>query len=308
MNLALDIKNLTKTYQNGTKALKNLNLEIQSGEFFALLGENGAGKTTTIGILTDLVKKTEGTVKVFGEDIDNNFTEIKKMIGVVPQEMNFGIFERVIDIVVNQAGYYGINKKIATQRAEEILTKLGLEEKMYVKSMQLSGGMKRRLMIARALVHSPKFLILDEPTAGVDVTLRLGMWDYLKEINQKGVTILLTTHYLEEVEQLCDRAGIMHKGELVKIDSVRNLTNSLDSEKYLIDFEEMSEESSNLIISELDGFQPTLLDKNTIQFIVSKNNSLDTLTRKLINYPIKFASIKPNGSRLEEMFVNLISK
>ena len=212
---ALEIQNLTKTYATGTQALKGVSLTIPEGDFFALLGPNGAGKTTIIGITTGLVNKTSGTVKVFGHDIDTE-TELAKMqIGLVGQEVNFNPFEKLINIVVNQAGYYGIPRSVAIPRSEKILTELGLKEKMNQNAMTLSGGMKRRLMIARALVNEPRFLILDEPTAGVDVELRRGMWDYLQGLSKKGLTILLTTHYLEEAEQLCKHVAIINKGEIV---------------------------------------------------------------------------------------------
>ena len=214
MEPALSIKNVKKTYASGTEALKGVSLEVPQGDFFALLGPNGAGKTTLIGIVTGLVNKTAGEVKVYGADIDKDPEKARTFIGVVPQEMNFDFFGRVIDIVVNQGGYYGIPRSVAIPRAEEILKGVGLYEKRFDKSMALSGGMKRRLMIARALIHKPRFLVLDEPTAGVDVELRRGMWDYLRSLTSEGVTILLTTHYLEEAEQLCKHVAIIHKGEI----------------------------------------------------------------------------------------------
>jgi ABC-2 type transport system ATP-binding protein len=222
---AIQIENLTKIYKGTTQpAIDNLSFTIEKGEFFALLGENGAGKTTTIGVLTSLVNKTSGQVSVMNIDIDKDFPLAKSFIGVVPQEFNFNIFEEVLDIVVTQGGYYGMMPSVAKPKAIQILTDLGLGQKLHAKGNELSGGMKRRLMIARALIHDPQILILDEPTAGVDVGLRLGMWEYLKKINtERGVTILLTTHYLEEVEALCQRAAIMHKGKLVKLDTVKNL-------------------------------------------------------------------------------------
>lgn len=212
---ALTIKNVTKTYSNGTQALKGVSLEIPEGDFFALLGPNGAGKTTIIGIATGLVNKTSGTIEVFGHDTDKEPEVAKTFIGLVGQEINFNPFEKPIDIVVNQAGYYGIPRSVALPRAQELLHDLGLGDKMHGSGMQLSGGMKRRLMIARALVHRPKFLILDEPTAGVDVELRRGMWDYLKKLTSEGLTILLTTHYLEEAEQLANHVAIINKGQIV---------------------------------------------------------------------------------------------
>jgi ABC-2 type transport system ATP-binding protein len=232
---AIEIKDLVKTYQTGTKALKGVSLTVEPGDFFALLGANGAGKTTLIGILTGLVNKTSGTVKVYGHDIDKDFSSAKTFLGVVPQEFNFHMFENVLDIVVNQAGYFGIPHKIALKDAEAILKKVGLWEKRKAMARTLSGGMKRRLMIARGLIHHPKILILDEPTAGVDVELRIGMWDYLREINKQGTTIILTTHYLEEVEQMCRHAAIIKEGEIVRLDTVANLTKEHKLEKIFLD-------------------------------------------------------------------------
>lgn len=232
---ALEITDLKKTYKTGTQALKGVSLSVAEGDFFALLGANGAGKTTLIGILTGLVNKTSGTIKVFGHDTDKDFSTVKNFLGVVPQEFNFNMFENVLDIVVNQAGYFGVDYKKALADAEVILKKVGLWEKRKSMSRTLSGGMKRRLMIARGLIHHPKVLILDEPTAGVDVELRLGMWDYLREINTQGTTIILTTHYLEEVEQMCRNAAIIKHGEIVRLDTVANLTQGQKLEKIFLD-------------------------------------------------------------------------
>ena len=226
---ALSIRDLKKTYGSGTVALKGVSLEVPEGDFYALLGPNGAGKTTIIGITTGLVNKTSGTVKVFGHDIDTETEKAKTYIGLVGQEINFNPFEKPLDIVVNQAGYYGIPRKVALPRAEELLTALGLGDKMRSTGMQLSGGMKRRLMIARALIHRPRFLILDEPTAGVDVELRRGMWDYLRKLTGSGVTILLTTHYLEEAEQLCKHVAIINKGEIVANGTMEEVLATHDS-------------------------------------------------------------------------------
>ncbi|HWP61745.1 MAG TPA: ABC transporter ATP-binding protein [Candidatus Paceibacterota bacterium] len=220
---ALSIKNLKKTYGSGTVALQGVSLEIPEGDFFALLGPNGAGKTTIIGIATGLVNKTSGSVEVFGHDIDKETEKAKTFIGLVGQEINFNPFEKLIDTVVNQGGYYGIPRSEALPRAKQLLTDLGLGEKMNGPSMQLSGGMKRRLMIARALIHQPKFLILDEPTAGVDVELRRGMWDYLRKLTAQGLTVLLTTHYLEEAEQLAKHVAIINKGQIVVNDTIQNV-------------------------------------------------------------------------------------
>jgi ABC-2 type transport system ATP-binding protein len=299
MPLAIEIQNLSKTYSNGTKALQDINLEIEQGDFFALLGANGAGKTTIIGVMTSLVNKTAGTVKISGVDIDQNFDLAKTYIGVVPQEFNFSIFEKVIDIVVNQGGYYGIPTDVATKRATVILTKLGLKDKMNVVARTLSGGMKRRLMIARALIHEPRILVLDEPTAGVDVELRIGMWEYLNELNADGVTILLTTHYLEEVEQLCKNAAIIKSGQIVKQDSVRNLLNSLDQETYQVEVDDASK------ITELPkGI--TKLDDHTFEAIIQKGQGLNSIVSLLDQSKIQVLGIRPKGNRLEELFLNII--
>ena len=312
MSFAIQINDLNKTYSNGTQAIKNISLNIEEGDFYALLGANGAGKTTTINIMTSLVNKTAGTVKIFGVDIDKNFSEAKRYIGVVPQEFNFSIFEKVLDVVVNQAGYYGIPFDIAKPRAIEILTRLGLGNKLDTVSRALSGGMKRRLMIARALIHQPRLLILDEPTAGVDVELRLGMWDYLREMNeQNGVTILLTTHYLEEVEQLCKNAAIIKEGEIVKQDTVRNLLNSLDEEIYQVEINDTAQ-----LITKLAKANPSsqisdkikIVDDHILELVIKKNEGLNEAIAVFSMANIKILAIRPKGNRLEELFLNVINK
>ena len=301
---AILIQGLNKTYSNGVQAIKNIDLEIPKGEFFALLGLNGAGKTTTIGVLTGLVNKTGGHVEIAGIDIDKHPAQSRTHLGVVPQEFNFNMFEQVLDIVVNQAGYYGIPENIAKPRAIEILTRLGLESKLNMQATTLSGGMKRRLMIARALIHEPEILILDEPTAGVDVELRIGMWDYLKEINQnRGVTILLTTHYLEEVEALCNRAAIIKGGEIVKLDTVRNLMNSLENESYSIELKD------NFVASQLpaNNFGLIKIDEKTLEASLNKSQTLNDLITILTDNKIIVNGIRPKGNRLEELFVSVVS-
>ncbi len=232
---AIEVIDLVKTFKSGCRALKGVSLTVQEGDFFALLGANGAGKTTLINILTGLVNKNSGTVKVFGHDIDKDFSSAKNCLGVVPQEFNFHMFENVMDIVVNQAGYFGVEHKVAVRDAQEILKKVGLWDKRSAMARTLSGGMKRRLMVARGLIHHPKILILDEPTAGVDVELRIGMWEYLREINRLGTTIILTTHYLEEVEQMCRNAAIIKEGEIVRLDSVKQLMQGQKLEKIFLE-------------------------------------------------------------------------
>jgi ABC-2 type transport system ATP-binding protein len=299
---AITITDLVKTYKSGTKALKGVNLEVKEGDFFALLGANGAGKTTIIGILTDLVTKTSGAVKIFDYDIEKDFSKAKKLIGVVPQEFNFNMFERVQDIVATQAGYFGIDWPAALKEAEVILKRLNLWEKRNSPSRSLSGGMKRRLMIARALVHHPKLLILDEPTAGVDVELRIGMWEYLKEINAKGTTILLTTHYLEEVEQMCRHAAIIKEGEIVHQDSVRNLTQMLHEEIYVITVDKMQS------LSSVESFAPVLVDPNTLEVELNRKEELNDLISKLISSGFVITDIHPKSRRLEKLFLRLLAQ
>jgi ABC-2 type transport system ATP-binding protein len=306
--LAIEIKNLSKTYKNGVKALSDINLQISSGEFFALLGANGAGKTTIIGILTDLVRKTSGQVIINGTDIDKDFSTAKSYIGIVPQEFNFNIFEKVLDIVVNQAGYYGIPRDEAMPKAIQILEKLGLGDKLKVQSRTLSGGMKRRLMIARALIHDPEILILDEPTAGVDVELRNGMWEYLRQINQENqVTIVLTTHYLEEVEQLCDRAAIIKKGEIVRLDTVKNLISSMNQEEYVIDLKETVTVTDTQALKNNLEIPITIADNNTLHAILKKEQTLNQLINFLSQQNIVISGIRPKGNRLEALFLDTIN-
>lgn len=294
---ALTVAGVSKIYKNGVKALNSVSLEIKKGDFFALLGANGAGKTSLIGIITGLVNKTEGKIEVLGHDIDKEPNLVKSMVGIVPQEFNFSMFEKVIDIIVWQAGYFGIPRNEAVLRAEEILEQLGLGDKKNVIARTLSGGMKRRLMIARALVHKPKFLILDEPTAGVDVELRHGMWEYLKKLNEEdGVTILLTTHYLEEVEQMCKNAAIIKHGEVIRKDTVKNLLNSVEKETYLIDTKNTVTKSKF-----------TIVDENTLEVVLKKGMSLNTIISQLSAEGVEVAGIRPRGNRLEDLFLNILN-
>jgi ABC-2 type transport system ATP-binding protein len=303
MSSALSIRQLTKTYGNGFQALHGIDLDVSEGDFFALLGPNGAGKSTTIGIISTLVNKTGGTVNVFGHDLDQQPSALKRCIGVVPQEFNFNQFEKVFDIVVTQAGYYGIPGKIAKARAEQYLEQLGLWDKRNVPSRELSGGMKRRLMIARALVHQPRLLILDEPTAGVDIELRRSMWSFLTELNQQGITIILTTHYLEEAEQLCRNIGIIDHGRIVENTSMRELLKKLHVETFLLDLKE-----SLLVPPQLVGYPSQLLDHHTLEVQVEKTQGVTELFRQLGQQHIEVLSLRNKTNRLEELFVSLVEK
>ncbi len=298
---ALEITNLTKTYANGTQALKNINLHVEDGDFFALLGANGAGKTTIIGILTDLVKKTSGEVKVLGHDIDHDFSKVKKFIGVVPQEINLNIFEKVMDILVTQAGYFGIPRNEAIVQAEMLTKRLGLWEKRFSVSRTLSGGMKRRLMIARALMHSPKILFLDEPTAGVDVEIRHEMWQYLRELNAAGMTILLTTHYLEEVEQMCRNAAIIKGGEIIMHDSVKKLVSLMEKEIYIVSVQHVTDSDS------LAHFEPKIIDETTLEVELSRKETLHDFVAALAKTGMILTDIRPKGHRLEKLFLEVLS-
>ena len=301
MSSALSIRQLTKTYANGFQALKGIDLDVAEGDFFALLGPNGAGKSTTIGILSTLVNKSGGSVEVFGHDLDRDPSGLKRCLGVVPQEFNFSQFEKVFDIVVTQAGYYGIPQKVAKERAELYLTQLGLWDKHNEAARMLSGGMKRRLMIARALVHEPRLLILDEPTAGVDIELRRSMWSFLTELNQKGITIILTTHYLEEAEQLCRHIGIIDHGSIVENTSMKALLKTLHVETFLLDLKE-----SLTVAPLLQGYPALLVDHHTLEVQVEKSLGITELFRQLAAQNIEVLSLRNKSNRLEELFVSLV--
>jgi ABC-2 type transport system ATP-binding protein len=298
---ALTIENLTKVYGDGFEALKGISLQVQQGDFFALLGPNGAGKSTTIGIICSLVAKTGGRVSVFDVDIDQDFAAAKKYIGIVPQEFNFNQFEKAFDIVVNQAGYYGLPPELARQRAEKYLRALGLWDKRDVPSRMLSGGMKRRLMIARALVHQPRLLILDEPTAGVDIEMRRSMWDFLRQINAEGTTIILTTHYLEEAEALCRNIAIINHGKIVEHSSIKDLLRRLHREVFILDcLEELPESLS------IDGFTVRRTDAHAMEVEVEKGQFINQVFLELERQGIHINSMRNRANRLEEMFVNLV--
>jgi ABC-2 type transport system ATP-binding protein len=299
---ALEINNLTKIYPNKLIALNSINLNVNQGDFFALLGPNGAGKSTAIGIICDLTKKTSGSVKIFGHCIDENNDDAKSCIGIVPQEINFSQFETCLEIVVNQGGFYGIKRSHATKRAEKYLRKLNLWEKRNERSRNLSGGMKRRLMIARALVHEPKMLILDEPTAGVDVELRRSMWDFLIDINQQGVTIVLTTHYLEEAESLCKNIAIINHGKIVENTSMKKLLSKLNKETFIFDLNNPIKELPNL-----DDYNLKLIDTTTIEVEVDRERNINKLFEILTKKNINITSMRNKTGRLEELFLKLLN-
>ena len=298
MTYALEIKNLRKTYANGMQALKGIDLTVQAGDFYALLGPNGAGKSTTIGIITSLVNKTSGTVKVFGYDIDTDLVRAKQQIGIVPQEFNFNQFETCQQILVNQAGYYGVPRKEALVRAEKCLKQSDLWEKRNVRARMLSGGMKRRLMIARALMHEPKLLILDEPTAGVDIELRRAMWDFLRELNEGGTTIILTTHYLEEAEMLCRNIGIIQAGEVIENTSMQKLLAKLHAETFVLDLDKPLD-------SEIDDFTSHLVEPKKLEVEIVRNQGINSVFMQLQEKGIQVLSMRNKANRLEELFLKL---
>ncbi|MEI2780241.1 MAG: ABC transporter ATP-binding protein [Candidatus Competibacter sp.] len=300
---ALAIRDLRKTYANGLQAVRGIDLDIVEGEFFALLGPNGAGKSTAIGIVCSLVRKTGGSVRVFGHDIDTDLTAAKRCIGLVPQEFNFNQFEPVVEIVVNQAGYYGIPRALAQRRAETYLKQLGLWEKRREMARQLSGGMKRRLMIARALVHEPKLLILDEPTAGVDIEIRRSMWEFLREINGRGTTIILTTHYLEEAESLCRHVAIIDEGLIVESGQMGALLGRLNVETFVLNLRYPLAE-----LPDVSGYTLRRVDASTLEADVSKDRGLNDLFQQLSAHGIVILSLRNKVNRLEELFIRLVDK
>ena len=300
MPIAISIKDLKKTYSNGFEALKGISLEVEEGDFFALLGPNGAGKSTTIGVLSTLVNRTSGVVSIFGKNVDTHVYETKLDLGVVPQEINFNQFEKVRDIVMAQAGYYGLPRKLAAERCEKYLRKLGLWGKRDDRSRSLSGGMKRRLMIARALVHEPRLLILDEPTAGVDIELRRSMWEFLTEINEQGTTIILTTHYLEEAEQLCRNIAIIAEGNIVENTSMKLLLAELDSQIFV--FDSTNELESDFEI-DLEGVSVTVIDSHTFELTVPAVIQINQVFASLDRKSIPVRSMRNKTNRLEQLFL-----
>ena len=303
MSKAISIKNLTKTYANNVKALKGISLDIEKGDFFALLGPNGAGKSTAIGIISSLVNKTSGSVEIHGYDLDSQKDQAKSCIGLVPQEFNFNVFEPVFEIIVNQAGYYGIPRKQAAIRAEQLLKQLGLWEKRLDMARELSGGMKRRLMIARALVHDPQLLILDEPSAGVDIEIRRSMWIFLEEINRQGTTIILTTHYLEEAEALCRNIAIINNGEIIENTSMKSLLTQLQTETFVLDLKESVSE-----VPLVEGYNITLRDASTLTVEVAKAQTINEVFDELSRRNLHVTSMRNKSNRLEELFVRLTGK
>ncbi|WP_206483280.1 ABC transporter ATP-binding protein [Thalassotalea sp. G2M2-11] len=300
MEKALEITSLKKTYKGGFQALKGIDLSVKQGDFFALLGPNGAGKSTTIGVITSLVNKTAGQVKVFGHDIDQALETAKSFIGLVPQEFNFNQFESLTKILVNQAGYYGVERSLAHKRAEKYLKQLDLWDKKDAPARNLSGGMKRRLMIARALMHEPKVLILDEPTAGVDIELRRSMWDFLRELNKQGITIILTTHYLEEAEMLCRNIAIIDSGVIVENTDMKSLLAKLDVETFVLDLKLNSPEPK------IEGFCYRVIDGHTIEVDVKKSQRINDVFMQLSEQQIDVQSMRNKSNRLEELFVSLV--
>lgn len=301
MTVAIAIKELKKTYANGFEALKGISLEVEQGDFFALLGPNGAGKSTTIGVISTLVNRSGGAVEVFGRNVDTHVYETKLDLGVVPQEVNFSQFERVRDIVMTQAGYYGLPRSLAHERTEKYLKKLGLWEKRMDRSRSLSGGMKRRLMIARALVHEPRLLILDEPTAGVDIELRRSMWDFLTEINASGTTIILTTHYLEEAEQLCRNIAIIDNGEIIENTSMKKLLSELDSQVFVLDSPSLLAEE---IVLNTTGVSARRVDEHSLEVSVAAGVNVNSVFAELDSKGIAISSMRNKTNRLEQLFIS----
>lgn len=301
-NIALNIEGLTKVYKNGVEAIKGVDLQVNEGDFFALLGPNGAGKSTTIGVISSLVNKTKGKVEVFGHNIDTDLEAAKAHLGLVPQEFNFSQFETLGQILVNQAGYYGVTRSEAHKRADKYLKQLGLLEKKDKQARTLSGGMKRRLMIARALMHEPKLLILDEPTAGVDIELRRSMWEFLRQINEQGVTIILTTHYLEEAELLCKNIAIIDTGRIVENTTIKALLAKLDKETFILDLKMPANPVT------LAGYKFTMTDDHTMEVEVAKSQGLNAVFSALTEQGNTVLSMRNKANRLEELFVGLLEQ
>jgi ABC-2 type transport system ATP-binding protein len=298
---ALEIRNLRKTYDNGHVALRGINLDVAEGDFFALLGPNGAGKSTTIGITSSLVNKTEGEISIFDFNLDTNLSEAKSCLGIVPQEINFSLFESIIEVVLNQAGYYGINRKLAMTRAEKYLKQLDLWDRRKNNTRTLSGGFKRRLMIARALIHEPRILILDEPTAGVDVELRRSMWEFLRQLNIDGTTIVLTTHYLEEAEYLCKNIAIIDNGEIIENNSMKQLLSKLNVETFILELENAIEQ-----VPGCEQYRLRLVEPTSLEVDLGKDQNINNLFSFLSENKIGVRSMRGKSNRLEELFIRLL--
>ena len=300
---ALEVRGLVKQYRNGVQALKGIDLDVGEGDFFALLGPNGAGKSTLIGICTSLVSKSAGRISVFGHDLDDELEAAKACIGIVPQEINLNQFETPETIVINQAGFYGIPRPVARERAEKYLTALSLWDKRHKLARTLSGGMKRRLMIARALMHEPRLLILDEPTAGVDIEIRRSMWDFLRALNARGTTIILTTHYLEEAESLCRNIAIIDRGRIAEADRMDSLLRKLHTESFVLSLREPVS-----VVPQLEGYDFDLIDPQTLEVEVSKERDLNELFARLSADGVHVLSMRNKVNRLEEIFMRLVEK
>jgi len=300
---ALALRGLTKTYKNGVQALKGIDLEVEEGDFFALLGPNGAGKTTAIGIITSLVNKTAGSVEVFGHNIDTELAAAKACIGLVPQELNFNQFETVSTILLNQAGFYGIPRHVASDRLEKYLHKLQLWEKRNATARSLSGGMKRRLMIVRALVHEPRLLILDEPTAGVDIEVRRSMWEFIREVNAAGTTIILTTHYLEEAENLCRNVAIINQGQIIEHERMSTLLRKLNMETFVLNLRHPTQ-----TVPTLPGYQVQMTDDHTLEVQMTREQNINEVFAGLSAQGLEVISMRNKANRLEELFLNLVER
>jgi ABC-2 type transport system ATP-binding protein len=300
---ALEVKNLTKTYANGVEALKGISLDVEEGDFFAFLGPNGAGKSTLIGIISSLVNASSGEVNIFGTSVQRQRSKAMSYIGLVPQELNFNQFEKPLEIIVNQAGYYGINRKVAHERAEKYLRQLQLWDKHDKISRVLSGGMKRRLMIARAMVNEPRLLILDEPTAGVDIEIRRSMWEFIRQINESGTTVILTTHYLEEAEELCRNIAIIDHGKIIQNSDMKSLLGTLDIETFVLDLQEPL-----TAVPQIDGMEFKLRDAFTLEASLPKRKSLNALFSALDQSGVHVMSMRNKANRLEELFLRLVDK
>lgn len=300
---AIEINGLTKTYADGTEALKGIDLAIKQGDFFALLGPNGAGKSTAIGIMTSLINKTTGQIKIMGVDLHKNPSEAKKYLGVVPQEININVFEKCTQILLNQAAYYGVPRKLAKQRAVKLLEQLGLSNKANKQANNLSGGMRRRLMIARALIHDPQILILDEPTAGVDIEIRQSMWAFITDLNKRGTTIILTTHYLEEAEKLCKNIAIIDNGLVLKNTSIKRLLNSLDRETMVFYLAEPLSTTPHL-----GDFPCELVEPDTLEVELKKGQTISDVFKYLCKHSIKVSSVRNKANRLETLFMNIVQQ